>query len=77
MTRPVREPSLTGPFPGEGKPVDLGMATEPGTNAYRDRPGRSPWHSRPVLRSGAAGVRMCVGCGSSVACGARSRFCRR
>src|SRR5262249_48543271 len=41
------------------------MATEPGTNAYRDRPGHASWHSRPVLRSRAAGVRMCVGCGSS------------
>ena len=45
------------------------MATEPGTNVYRDRPGQRSWHSRPALRSGAARVRMCVGCGSSLAGG--------
>src|SRR5262245_25176533 len=45
------------------------MATEPGTNAYRDRPGCCPQHSRPAPRSGAAGVRMSVGCGSSAALG--------
>src|SRR5262245_66256053 len=41
------------------------MATDPGTDEYRDRPGHCPRHSRPVLRSRAAGVRMGVGCGSS------------
>ena len=68
-TRPAREPSLTGPFLGEGEPADLRMATASGTTVYRDRPGRCPRHSRPALRSGAAGVRRSVGCGSSMALG--------
>ena len=45
------------------------MATVPGTYKYLDRPGHCPRHSRPAPRSGAARVRMCVGCGSSVAVG--------
>src|SRR5262245_14644395 len=45
------------------------MATEPGTNEYRDRPGHASRHSRLAPRSGAARVCMSVGCGSSVACG--------
>jgi len=73
-TRPAREPSLTGPCPRGGEPAAFRMATEPGTNAYRDRPGRCPRHSRPALASRAAGVRMCVGCGSSVALGQESRL---
>ena len=60
VSRAKLDPSACG-----GEPVALRMATEPGTNAYRDRPGRCPRHSRPALRSGAAGVRMSVGCGSS------------
>jgi len=68
-TRPAREPCLTGPFLGEGEPADVRLATESGTNAYRDRSGRCPRHSRPALRSGAAGVRRSVGCGSSMALG--------
>ena len=52
-TRPAREPSLTGPSSCRGEPADLRMATAPGTDEYRDRPGRCPRHSRPALRSGA------------------------
>src|SRR5262249_48225008 len=48
-------------------PSHIRMATVSGTNAYRDRPGRCPRHSRPALRGRAAGVRMSVGCGRSVA----------
>jgi hypothetical protein len=67
-TRPAREPSRTGPSLGGGEPAELRRATEPGPNAYRDRPGRCPWHSRLALRGGAARVRRRVGCGSSAAC---------
>ena len=68
-TRPAREPCLTGPSLRGGEPAALRMATGPGTNAYRDRPGHRPRHSRPAPRGWAAGVRMSVGCGSSVAVG--------
>jgi hypothetical protein len=68
-TRPAREPCRTGPFPCEGEPAAFRLATEPGTNEYRDRPGRCSWHSRPARTSGAARVRMGVGCGSSRAVG--------
>jgi hypothetical protein len=68
-TRPDREPGLTGPSLRGGEPDVFRMATDPGTDKYRDRPGPCPRHSRLALRSGAAGVRMSVGCGSSVACG--------
>lgn len=40
------------------------MAAMLGTDAYGDRPGLVPWHSRPALLGGAARVRMSVGCGS-------------
>src|SRR5262245_11632717 len=56
-----------------GSPPQLRMATDPGTDAYRDRPGPGPWHSRPALRSGAARVRRSVGCGSSSGADARVR----
>ena len=75
--RPGREPCLTGLSLGGDEPADFRLATGPGTNEYRDRPGRVPRHSRLAPRSGAAGVRMSVGCGSSSACGARSRTCFR
>src|SRR5436305_2097700 len=50
-----------------GEPAALGMATGLGTNAYRDRPGLVPRHSRLALRGRAAGVRLRVGCGPSAA----------
>src|SRR5215471_11188576 len=37
-----------------------------GTHEYRDGPGQVPWHSRSALRGCAAGVRMTVGCGSTL-----------
>src|SRR6516165_9850441 len=63
-TRPDREPGLTGPSRRGGEPDAFRMATDPGTDKYRDRPGHGPRHSRLALRSGAARVRMSVGCGS-------------
>src|SRR5262245_24816690 len=51
-TRPARELCLTGRLPRGGEPADLRMATGPGTNEYRDRPGRRPRHSRPAPWSG-------------------------
>lgn len=63
--RPAREPGLTGYSVGGVSPSQLRMATDPGTDAYRDRPRHSPRHSGSVLRNGAAGVRLGVGCGSS------------
>ena len=68
-TRPGREPCLTGLSLGGDEPAVFRMATAPGTNEYRDRPGLVPRHSRLAPRSGAAGVRMRVGCGSSSAWG--------
>jgi hypothetical protein len=55
------------------EPAVFRLAAKRGTNEYRDRPGRVPRHCRPVLRSGAAGVRMRVGCDSSLGQGAASR----
>ena len=68
-TRPGREPCLTGLSLGGDEPAVFRLATGPGTNEYRDRPGLVPRHSRPTPRGGAAGVRMRVGCGSSSALG--------
>src|SRR5262249_26071210 len=69
-TRPAREPSRTGPCLRAGEPAELRMATGPGTNEYRDRPGHASWHSRPrAAGGGAGGGRMWVGGGSSVAVG--------
>src|SRR5262245_28433263 len=45
------------------------MATGPGANEYRGRPGLVPRHSRLTWRGRAAGARMRVGCGSSLALG--------
>src|SRR5262245_45277149 len=45
------------------------MATGPGTNEYRGRPGLVPRHSRLTWRGRAAGARRRVGCGSSLALG--------
>ena len=67
--RPGREPCLTGLSLVGYEPADFRLATASGTNEYRDRPGLVPRHSRPAPRSGAAGVRMSVGCGSSSAWG--------
>jgi hypothetical protein len=41
-----------------------------GTDEHRDGPRQVPRHSRPALRGWAARVRMGVGCGSSMPCGA-------
>jgi hypothetical protein len=68
-TRPAREPGRTGLSLRGESPPHFRMATAPGTDAYRDRPGRCPRHSRPTLPGWAAGVRMSVGCGSSAAVG--------
>jgi len=76
-TRPARAPRLTGLSLGGDEPAAFRMATEPGTPEYRDRPGRCPRHSRLAPWSGAAGVRMSVGCGSSGPLGAGRRACRR
>ena len=46
-TRPAREPCLTGLSLGGDEPAVFRMATAPGTNEYRDRPGLVPRHSRP------------------------------
>jgi hypothetical protein len=73
-TRPARVARPNWTLLSRSEPADLRMATVSGTYAYRDRPGLDPRHSRPVLRSGAAGVRMSVGCGSS--CGRRGRESR-
>ena len=76
-TRPGREPGQTGPSLRGGSPPHFRMATDPGTNEYRDRPGHCLRHSRPALRGWAAGVRMSVGCGSSSACGPGADACSR
>ena len=68
-TRPDREPGLTGhSLRGVSSP-HFRMATDPGTNEYRDRPWRSARHSLPAPQGWVAGVRMSVGCGSSTAYG--------
>ena len=72
-TRPRREPYLTGLSLGGDEPAVFRLAAKRGTNEYRDRPRLVPRHSRLAPRSGAARVRMRVGCGSSLAFGARSR----